>query len=541
MQKLIKQLYAKDKIILFIFVCVYLFLEIVNIHLPGLFSDEALQGCGALQILKKVPQPYLISGDSLYFPLMMVPYETAIESYILLPFLFLFGINIVGLRMAPVIIGIFALIFTYLFTKDFFNKKTAVIVLFLLVINPSFLLQTKLGLNSASMIQVTGMGALFFLWKWYQTRNSRYFYLSIFLLGLGVSIRIWFLWFVNGLILLGAPFARSLKPRLKKRHFLFGTILFCLGILPFIVYNAISRFDTVRYMISHFKGSYAGVNNLDYINNLKVRFDNLGSCIKGDYYFTKQENYPHKHFSSNPAAPKLFAFGYVWLLFSFIFKKGLFPTKKTASLLILFSAILLQSPFTLSNLAGPHLFVLYPLIQIILGVFFYDLFMRAKTGRTIQVITIILFASFVILECHVTLRNNYLYFYKTGGKGSYSDAIISLVNYLQHREIYKPSLMDWGFQHNLVFLSQGRIAPRAFLYIENTNNSEQSCFASILEESLKSGKKKVFIFHSAYFTIKSGIYSLFKDSVEKAGKSIKIEEVFYQRDGLPVYFLYSVT
>jgi hypothetical protein len=199
--------------------------------------------------------------------------------------------------------------------------------------------------------------------------------------------------------------------------------------------------------------------------------------------------------------------------------------------------ILLQSPFTLSSLGGPHLFILYPLVQIILGLGLIEVVRKFK--KNIIMLTIITCATviFVFLECNNTVRNNFLYFKKTGGTGNNSDSIYALSNYFQDAKIFKPIIMDWGIYHNLIFLSKAQTKPRTFVYVQGGFQKEE--FISELNYILHDENAR-YVFHAPEYTNRQEIYPIFEKAYKAQGKNINREVVFNQRDGRPVYVIYSV-
>jgi len=543
---LLKNLYKNPRLILFTLISLYLFLELLNITVPGLYDDEALPACGAIQIINR-SIPILMPAVKLFnihFPLVIPPYHTALESYILLPFFWLFGIKVVVLRSVPIIMGAITLIFVYLFLKDFFDKKVGLLAVFLLVINNIFLLETKLGLNSASMLHFAAIGALLSLWRWYRGKGEKYFYLGIFLLGLGISIRVWFTWFVDGVFLLGLIFYKNIVNKIKKnilRYTLFGTVIFCLGIFLFIFYNITSNLATIKHIIEHFSDTRNGINNFEYLGNLISRLRNFSLWLNGSWSLLEQGGWynrtPMKDIFTNPVSPGLFLWSFIYLTLAAFFKKSHYSCRRVLFILLLFIVILLQSPLTLSTLGGPHLFILYPLIQIIIALAFIDIIRKFKTNKIMFCFIAAVFFIFIFKECNNTFNNNYLYFNKTGGTGNNSNSIYAVSKYLEDQQISEPIIMDWGIYHNLIFLSQGKAAPKTFGYIQGGHHKE--IFVAELKNLLK--RPNTYIFHAVEFSNRQDVYAIFIEVCRELGKSIIKEKIFYQKDGKPVFVIYSVS
>jgi len=84
---------------------------------PGNWYDEAINGLDALSILKaKFPPVFFMTEGH--------PREALFMYLILLNFK-IFGISYITLRLTSIIIGTITILFCYLFTKEFFDKRTA--------------------------------------------------------------------------------------------------------------------------------------------------------------------------------------------------------------------------------------------------------------------------------------------------------------------------------------------------------------------------------------------------------------------------------
>jgi uncharacterized membrane protein len=544
----------KDKIILFGLIIFYLILELLSINLGGVYCDEAMPACGALSIIIPVEPfgPYASFNFRLFkkdFPIMIVDYYSALESYILIPFFLLFGINVVALRLCPIIFEMFALIFLYILLKELFNRKIALVTLFILIINSVFLYYVKTGIHTASILHFTSILCLLLLWKWYKENKNKnkYLYFTIFLLGIGISIRMWFVWFVNTIIILSILFINKIKNTLKKnifRYTIYGTLFFSLGIILFIIYNFKNNFATIRYIIEHFSKTRLGVNNFEYLHNLNVRLSVFSYYLNGIQTLIDEGSWKNRiigikeYVSINNISGLFFLYSLLWNVFSIIFKKGLFSYKRKLFITLIFILIFLQSPFTLSNLGGPHLFILYPFIQIIEALAIVESIEVFKRNKAMLTIVSCVLLIFIFKEINVTFRNNYLYFLKTGGSGNNSDAIYDLTKWLKENGYYRPVVMDWGIYHNLIFISKAKIVPMTFNYIEEA--TYMNAFIKKCGEILKYSDN-IYIFHSKKFSNRPEVYNIFEELANKLNKNIKEIKKFYQRDGKEVFVVYSIS
>jgi hypothetical protein len=176
------------------------------------------------------------------------------------------------------------------------------------------------------------------------------------------------------------------------------------------------------------------------------------------------------------------------------------------------------------------------LIQIILSLGILECIRTFAKNRLILPIIVSIICIFIFFECKNTTKNNYFYFNRTGGTGNNSDRIYALTKYLVDTKIEEPIIMDWGIYHNLIFLSQGKIIPRTFNYVEG--NFDKQEFIKDLKNIMLGSN--LYLFHSPEFTNRSNIYPIFFEISKKLGKTIRTEKIFYQRDGRPVYVIYSL-
>ena len=402
---------SREIILALFLIFFYLFFQLIYINLPGLYCDEAFGAMGTLQMIGKANYPAVPSLHlfNKYFPLMRVQYHSSIESYFLLPFFLLFGINVMSLRLMPVFFSALTLVFTFLLAKKFFSYKIAVFSIILLITNPSFILGSRLGNDHGSMMSMFLVGGLFFLWIWLEKKRDRFFYMVMFLLGLGISVRIWFTWFITAFIFASLIYTKEMKMIFAEKSKIRSVILlinaaisFCIGSILLIIYNVKNNFLSLSYSISHFNTTKLGENNLDYVNNLLHRMKDFVFLANGKWFLmhlggTLKNIYP-KLIPGNNACIWLYVFSIAWLLVSCaVRKKMLIDKKRCLFLLLLILLMFLQTPFTLSGFGPMHLFIFFPFMQILLCLaLFESLFLLKKYKKIVLVFTFVIF-TFLIL------------------------------------------------------------------------------------------------------------------------------------------------
>lgn len=132
---------------------------------PGLHPDEAANGLDIFRILenKDFRVIYNTNGprESLFF-------------FFQAAFVKILGNTILALRMAPALFGVLAVIVVYLYTKDWFGRRTALLASFIMAVNPWVVTISRDGFR-ASMVPLMIALVAFFAGRAYKTKKLWYF------------------------------------------------------------------------------------------------------------------------------------------------------------------------------------------------------------------------------------------------------------------------------------------------------------------------------------------------------------------------------
>lgn len=120
-----------------------------------------------------------------------------------------------------------------------------------------------------------------------------------------------------------------------------------------------------------------------------------------------------------------------------------------------------------------------------------------------------------------------------GGSSTFSDAIYKLAEYLK-AEDKQVVAMDWGFRRPLQFLTHEEIDPIEAYGLE-PEPSER--FYESLRELLME-PDTLYLFHTQHNTAYPRL-DAFMAQAQALGKVVNLEKTFYQREGSPVYEIYS--
>jgi 4-amino-4-deoxy-L-arabinose transferase-like glycosyltransferase len=229
---------------------------------------------------------------------MIYEYIAAVNAYLALPFLAVLGVNVPALRALPIAQSMVAILFAYLFAREFLNRRVAALLALLLAVSPSFVFWSRQGTFVTSVTIPLSIAGVWSLWRWTQRDQPRYLYLGAFLFGLGTSAKLLFWWVIAGIVLAALVLnldrivnclrQKSTSPldlTLRWRHILIAGLLFAVGLLPLIIFN-IQTGSTIHYIRDNiFSRSYYQVDNTKFAENLRERVKELGSVINGETFF----------------------------------------------------------------------------------------------------------------------------------------------------------------------------------------------------------------------------------------------------------------
>lgn len=528
---------------------VFFYLSVTNINLPGLYYDEALDVVPTMQIVLGQPvEVWTGGGISLggrTFPVMISNYVGTVNTYLMLPFFYFLGVNVSSLRLMTIFFGGLTIIFCYLFVTDLLNRRAAAITVLLLAVHPAFIFWSRQGIYITSVMTFMATGSLFCLLRWYRENTAWYLYVGAFLLGLGLSAKFLFLWFIIALaasyyILQFSPLPsrpssadrrtilKILAFNMSAKQLVLGLLSFCVGAGGLLWYN-LNTLGTIKILGRNLLTTDQGVNNLDLLRNLLTEMKAFMVLIKGSwfgFYGSSFDNsfYPFVFFASVVGLAFLLFFG----------DKAKICKTKVVFLFSMFVLILVQSCFTISGLGATHLLIMLPLPQLIIALFLETLYQVIIP----KMLPSVLMAAVVLALTAQDLRVDSLYhqaLQRSGGTGRFSDAIYELAEYLEDNHLTSPLAVDWGFKNNIQILTRGVVNPvEIFQYSWNPNEE----FPREVSRHL-SDPSNLYLFYAGEFT-SFNRYDAFERIVREANKAIELERTSYQRDGTPVYYLYRV-
>lgn len=477
-----------ESLLLVALILIFLILEVSYIKLPGLYCDEASVGTFALHIKndlsdsyaeEKVTENILVDFFTKRIPhlgqsaVLMRGFHGLLDSYILAVVFSVFPPGVVSMRLLAIFLGAATILLTYFFTKGLFDKSHALLAVFLLVINPSFIMGTKIGMDNGTIMITICMAVLFCLLKWFRSRKDIYFYLAVFFLGLGMWTRIWFTWFIAGLFLSAIMFRNDIKRRFEFnkssrlfKYLILGSLMFCLGCLMIIYNEFFWRFATIKYVFVCLKNPTLNIgthNNLHYFQNLFTVVNNFTQLLTGNLFFSAQF-FIEGTGIVNTLYPWLLLFSIIFLTVLCILAKNFPHRKKVLFLLTIFIGMFLLTPISISQLPYYHFYFFIPLIQLIISAAIVSSF-RYFAKFKILIIIIAVFSLTTIAGELNCLKGYFHYLKKTGGGLYYSPAIYDLTDYLIKEKTNYAVMVSWGLHNVIDVASGGKIQTKEAWYI----------------------------------------------------------------------------
>lgn len=183
---------------------------------------------------------------------------SSLLSYMIALFVKFFGLSPITARLPQLIMSITALIFMYLFVRDTFGKKTALVAAAFAAINPWHIMQSRWALDSNLYPQFFMIG-IYFLNKSINNSRKLFLVVSMVIFGLcmycyGVSI------YTMPFFLIASCVYLLYKRKISGGNVILALVIYILIALPFILTMAINFFniDTIStplFTIPYFKNS----------------------------------------------------------------------------------------------------------------------------------------------------------------------------------------------------------------------------------------------------------------------------------------------
>jgi 4-amino-4-deoxy-L-arabinose transferase-like glycosyltransferase len=550
-----------DAGILLAIVAVFLALTFYQIDLPGLYNDEAMDVVPAMQLLQGQPADLsrgagLTIGDRTY-PLMTSDYQGVVSTYLIIPFLSILGVGGFAIRAMSISFGLAGVILTYFVGRKFFNRPAGLIAAFMLAVMPSYVFWSRIGLYVVNEVVPIGLGALLLFMAWRERRHWGYLLGGMFMLGLGLSTKLLFLWFLSSLV--GALLASNwrsvmgyfrgsrapgiVEGRITAGRGVWNTIItdvgvsvagFTAGAFPLILYNFQTR-GTYLVLRTNLVNTPHGVNNSDFLSNVLTEADALRVLLDGSYFWFQGA------VLQNWFAP--LGLGALAVLMAGLVGFRLVPThfaKGAAFVALFIFLVFIQSCFTVSGLWATHLLIVLPFPQLLAGGALGGALAWLWQSRRNSRLAVAVMGSLLVIAVSVyDLKTDIEYHQalaRTGGYSTFSDSIYGLAQYLDENHITSPLAGDWGIKSSIQILTQGRVNPRE---VYGLSAEPDKAYRTRVKELMRD-PNNVWIFHVKESTAYKLRLSVLEEITKRNGLNAEMTKVFFQRDGKGLFRLFQV-
>lgn len=516
-------------------------LALAQPDLPGLYYDEAADAVPAVQLVAGKPvEPVRGVSIELFgrrLPVMVMDYVGAVSTYLYVPWFALFGIGVLQLRLLPIAGGMVTLALSAVLGRRWVGPVPAGLAVLLGAVHPSFVFWTRQGVHVSSLLGLLAMASLLTLDNWVRTGRVRWAYLAALLFGLGLSVKLLFLWW--GPVLVLYPWLRSgpkagqfVRQLLHPERFALCLLGVLVGAWMPVYYNLRSAGTLETLAANLWRTSY-GVENWRVLDNLGTAFDQLLVLVRGDHFWFLGGQF------ANPLYPPVLvgALGTALAGGAVLWRRSE-PWRILAGLAGIILLVTAESAFTVSGLWPTHLYLLMPTPQILAVGVVYQLgkLLRRRLGRSglaslvgLTVVVLGLGDLSADLGYHRALA-------ETGGWLRMSDAIYQLADRLAAESDGPVLALDWGIAAPVVVLTGARVTPVEVFFYRAQAPPE---LVDLLYGYASRFPHARYIFHAQEATVYDR-RAEFERVAAALGRRPVLEFATRQRDGKPVHLVYRL-
>jgi Dolichyl-phosphate-mannose-protein mannosyltransferase len=524
---------ARAALIAGVALALFLALSLKNITLPGLYYDEALDVVPAMQVLLGQPvEPVrgaaiTIAGRT--FPLMIMDYVGTVNTYLAIPLFAVAGVNVTSVRLLPILLAALSLILGYRLAARLFDWRVAAAATLLAAVDPSYVFFSRMGNHVTSVMNVFALGSLLAFLRWRESKRARWLLLGGLLLGLGLWAKVLFLWWIVALAVAWVVWSAtnhvvaSAGQHARPTGMVFAGLL--VGSAPLWLYN-LATGGTLISLGRNALVTEQGVNNLDVLANLQAAVESFVVLLDGRYFWFLGGQFANR--------ANVIGFAAAAIVCLLLIRRR--PEWRAGLVLIgvLIVSIVAQSAFTVSGIWATHLYILFPLPQMVMAL---GVVLAAETAagkrRWLRGALIGLLLAGGMLASWQVDMTYHAALERSRGLSRFSDAIYRLADWLDARAYGTVYAVDWGMAKNVQILTQGRVNP---IEIFSFAGEPPEAFVQRAEKALLT-PNAVYLLHSKEDTVYE-LYPTFQATADRLGVKLKIIEATRDQSGAPVHVMW---
>lgn len=259
-------------VLFFIILAVGIFARVYKFgSLPGgINQDEAYAGYEAYSLLHYGKDSFGYS-----FPVYFISWGSGmnvLESYLMIPFIAMFGLETWVIRLPQLIMAIITLVVVYLLMKRLFNEKAGLISMFILAVVPWHIMLSRWGLESNLAPAFLVLGLLFFI----KGMDKQVFYIvSAIMYGLSLYAYATIWPFVPVIILLEIIYAAYKKKANINKYTIISCIVLAVMALPLFLFLLVNKgyIDEIRL-------GFISIPKLLYMRSGEISLQNIPDNFK---------------------------------------------------------------------------------------------------------------------------------------------------------------------------------------------------------------------------------------------------------------------
>lgn len=429
----------------------------LDMYPNGFSGDEAQQGYSAYSILKTGKDEW---GEFLPIsPRGFGDFKPPLYTYLTVPFVGLFGLNEVAVRLPSAVLSVVGIITVYFLVMELFKNKTVAIwCMFFSAINP-WNIQLARTAYEGGISAFFVIGLLFFLKG---LVKPKFFILTAFFWGISFYVYHAYKLFLILFIIIACF---SQRKRILVKENILAAIIFCLILTPLFINfkSTLTRASDVGIFNQKTLGSYfenRGSSPLPYVLDKILDnkyfymtgefFKNYLSYLSPTFYFTgSRSEYSYLNFANFPLTYPIVLIFWIFTMFYFIKK----PVKNSKLLLTWFFLAPIPAALSQGQMVVNRATTLEPVISIISGIGLVSFinFLQQKTKLRLKYINI---AIVLIMFVNIIFFLRFYYIYQPQNP---SPSLRS-----EYKEVFT-KILELEKNYDKVFISKIFTVPQIFL------------------------------------------------------------------------------
>jgi hypothetical protein len=442
----------------FLLVVVTILVAKQNLSAPGLYYDEAVFAGLAKDFVtgnthgQHMPDHETVVLGGRLFPFFVQTYLGALKSWMLIPAFQIFGSTFVVLRASNIFWQLIALLLFMLGARRWFGTGPACITGVLLAFDPTYFFITTLDWGVAVPSLVCRCACFYFAIRWNQMRKLRdAFFVGLFA-GLGFFNKADFVVFLAAIALAVIVCYWRKVFTMARAHS--GSV--ALAILGFVLGAGPMLLKIPRMFALTVSGPHPNAPG-----EFGVKLKTLLSMYDGSHFYRLMNvGGVFERMYDGVSGPRTF-FGIVLIIalvvFAFVFDRNFARSRRVLFLVVAGFLITLGVFLFPDAVRIHHAILVYPLPHLILAVLvvtFWTTKTQSKLDYAIAAVIALVFVDLVAGNLHSINKTEQL-IQQTGGRGRWSESLNQFCRENRNRSDLTIVSLDWGFNEQLSFLTDG--------------------------------------------------------------------------------------